>query len=125
MTQKDLDHYRTLLMSAKTKILNGAIIQSSEDLQISSDDLPDEADIASHVVNQEVSLSMRNREMAKLKLIDQALERIENQSYGFCEECDSPIGKKRLEKQPFTTLCITHAEEQERENTLRAVAFRI
>ena len=104
MTQKDLDKYRQLLLQMKTQILNGGVINRSDDLQISTDDLADEADIASNVINQEVSLSMRNREMMKLRHIDEALQRIEEGNFGLCEECDEEIGKKRLQNQPFTTL---------------------
>ena len=53
--------------------------------------------------------------MQKLRKIENALHRMEEGSYGHCEDCDEPIGHKRLENQPWTTLCITHAEEQERE----------
>ena len=115
MTQKELDKYRQLLLQMKTQILNGGMINRNEDLHISTDDLADEADIASNVIDQEVSLSMRNREMGKLRQIEQALQRIEEGTFGICEECDEDIGKKRLQNQPFTTLCITHAEELERE----------
>lgn len=123
MNQKELDKYREVLLEHKLKILNGGTIQAGEDLKISSDDLPDEADIASNVINQEVSLSIRNREMAKLRQIEDALHRIEHGFYGQCEECDEPIGKKRLEHQPFTTLCITHAEERERQTMHQRVQF--
>lgn len=116
MDQKRYEKFRELLLISKHKILNGAILRQTEDLHISSDDLPDEADIANQVVNQQVSFNMRHRELTKLKMIDEALWRMENGSYGHCEECDEEITEKRLENQPWTTLCITHAEEQEREN---------
>jgi DnaK suppressor protein len=60
---------------------------------------------------------MRQRELNKLKAIEAALERVEEGTYGHCEDCDDPIGSKRLENQPWTTLCITHAEEHEREQS--------
>lgn len=120
MTQKELDRYRKLLLDLKTKILNGGTIAAGDDLHIPPEDLADETDIASNVISQEVSLSIRNREMNKLRQIEEAMERIENGVYGHCEECDEPIGQKRLENQPFTSLCITHAEELERENIKRA-----
>jgi DnaK suppressor protein len=58
---------------------------------------------------------MRQRELVKLRSIDEALNRIENGSYSECEDCGDEIGFKRLKNQPFTNLCITHAEEAERE----------
>lgn len=111
-----MEKFKALLLQAKVKIMNGGILRSTEDLTVSSDDLSDEADLATSVINQQVTFNMRQRELVKLKAIDEALYRIEQGAYGHCEECDEAIGDKRLENQAWTTLCITHAEEQEREN---------
>ena len=118
-----MEKFKALLLQAKIKIINGGILRSNEDLTVSPDDLSDEADLASSVINQQVTFNMRQRELGKLKAIDEALYRIEQGAYGHCEECDESIGEKRLENQPWTTLCITHAEEQERESQkfIRAV----
>ncbi len=116
MDKVKMEKFKTLLLQAKMKIMNGGILRSTEDLTVSSDDLSDEADLATSVINQQVTFNMRQRELVKLKAIDEALYRIEQGSYGHCDECDEAIGEKRLENQPWTTLCITHAEEQEREN---------
>jgi DnaK suppressor protein len=110
-----MDKFKTLLLQAKVKIINGGILRSTEDLTVSSDDLSDEADLATSVINQQVTFNMRQRELGKLKAIEDALYRIEQGSYGHCEECEETIGQKRLENQSWTTLCITHAEELERE----------
>ena len=116
MEKAKLEKFKSLLLNSKMKIMNGGILRSTEDLTVSSDDLSDEADLATSVINQQVTFNMRQRELVKLKAIDEALYRVEQGSYGHCEECDDAIGEKRLENQAWTTLCITHAEEQEREN---------
>lgn len=116
MDKAKMEKFKGLLLQAKMKIMNGGILRSTEDLQVSSDDLSDEADLATSVINQQVTFNMRQRELVKLKAIDEALYKIEQNVYGHCDECDEAIGEKRLENQPWTTLCITHAEEQEREN---------
>jgi len=116
MDKAKMEKFKALLLQAKVKIMNGGILRSTEDLQVSSDDLSDEADLATSVINQQVTFNMRQRELVKLKAIDEALYRVEQGAYGHCDECDESIGEKRLENQPWTTLCITHAEEQEREN---------
>ena len=116
MDKAKTEKFKTLLLTAKMKIMNGGILRSTEDLTVSSDDLSDEADLATSVINQQVTFNMRQRELVKLKAIDEALYRIEQGSYGHCEECEEAIGDKRLENQAWTTLCITHAEELEREN---------
>ena len=116
MDKAKMEKFKALLLQAKIKIMNGGILRSTEDLQVSTDDLSDEADLASSVINQQVTFNMRQRELIKLKAIDEALYKVEQGTYGHCEECDEGIGEKRLENQPWTSLCITHAEELEREN---------
>lgn len=118
-----MEKYKELLLKSKMQILNGGILRSNDDLTVSSDDLSDEADLASSVITQQVTFNMRHRELEKLKAIDEALYSIEQGTYGHCEECDEEITGKRLDNQPWTTLCITHAEEKERESNkfIRAV----
>lgn len=115
MTKAQLDELKKQLIQMKEQILNGGYLTQTEDLHVTSDDLPDEADLATNVINQQITFNMRQRELVKLRSIDEALNRIENGTYGECEECGEEIGFKRLKNQPFTNLCITHAEEAERE----------
>ncbi|MDH5581556.1 MAG: TraR/DksA family transcriptional regulator [Bdellovibrionales bacterium] len=116
MKKKELENYKNLLLKMKANILNGGILRSQEGLTIASEDLAEDGDIANSVINQEISFNMKQRELIKLRNIEEALQRIENGTFGVCEECDEPIKAKRLENQPWTTLCIVHAEDKEREN---------
>jgi len=116
VNKKELKGYKEALLTLKTQILNSGLLKSKEDLTISSDDLAEEGDLASVMVNQELSFGIRKWELEKLRAIENALLRIEDGTYGCCEECDVEIKAKRLEKQPWTTLCIDHAEERERES---------
>ena len=115
MNKKKLAHYKKMLLMHKNKILNGGILRSNEDLEIPIDDLHDEGDLASNTVNQQVSFHMRQIELEKLRAIEDALEKIEDGTYGYCEECDCLIPEKRLKLYPWATLCIEHAEMNERE----------
>jgi DnaK suppressor protein len=115
--EKKVEEYRQQLLELKQSIINQGVYNNTEDLKISSEDLPDEADIATNVINQQVSFTIRNRLMKKLKFIEEALYRVDQGRYGICDECEEPIASKRLKTQPFTTLCITHAEEFEREQS--------
>ena len=117
MDKSKLATHKEDLLNLKAQILNGGILTSAEDLQVSTDDLPDETDLATSVINQQVSFNMRQREFQKLRSIEEALYRIEEGTFGYCEECDEEINHKRLKHQPWTTLCITHAEEHEREES--------
>lgn len=119
MNKKKLDELKAKLLHTKEQILNGTLLRSTDDLCISSEDLPDEADIANSVINQQVTFSIREREIKKLRLIENALRKVETGEYGLCEDCDEEISIKRLENSPWAELCITHAEEQERNSVGR------
>ena len=122
MEKAKLDEYRRNLLQLKSKILNTGLLKKADDLAVSTDDLADETDLATSVISQQVTFNMRDRELNKLRMIEEALMRIEDGTYGMCEDCDEEIGEKRLKTQPWTTLCITHAEEREREKNKFAKA---
>lgn len=119
MNKQKLEYYKNKLLDARNKILNSGVLSNLEDLQINSDELADEADLASSTINQQVSFSIREKEMNKLRRIDAALGRIEDGSYGFCLESGDEIEQKRLETQPWAEFCIEVAEEKEREQAQR------
>ena len=115
MKTEQLEKFKQELLQRRAKIINSGIFKSMDDLKINSEDLPDEGDIATNVVNQQVTFDIRRREMEKLKAIDMALHKITQGTFGVCEECEEPISTNRLQKHPWASLCITHAEEYERE----------
>ncbi len=71
-------------------------------------------DQASALAEQAMRLRIRTRESRLIKKIRQALERIENQTYGVCDECEEDISIKRLEARPVTSKCIECKELEER-----------
>jgi DnaK suppressor protein len=78
---------------------------------------PDMGDQATAETDRNFMLRLRDRERMLLKKIEETIERIDNNDYGICEECENEIGIKRLEARPVTTLCIdckTRQEEDER-----------
>ncbi len=117
MDKKKLDHYKGLLLKHRQQILNIGLLNKSEDLHVSKDDLSDETDLASSLIHQQISCTIRDREYSKLRRIDAALDRIDEGTYGHCEDCEDEISSKRLENQPWTELCIQHAEEREKEES--------
>ncbi|MEX0799406.1 MAG: TraR/DksA C4-type zinc finger protein [Bacteriovoracaceae bacterium] len=119
MNKKKVEHFKGKLLEARKQILNSGIMNDYQDLHIQSDDLADEADLASSTINQQVSFSIRGREMAKLRRIDAALGRIEEGAFGFCLESGEEIEEKRLETQPWAEYCLEVAEEKEREASQR------
>ena len=80
---------------------------------------PIPTDRATLEYNRNLTLRIRDRERKLLSKIDEALGRIEDGSYGKCEECDGEIGVDRLRARPVTTLCIACKSQQEAEERRR------
>lgn len=117
MDKKKLEHFKDLLLKHRQQIMNVGLLNKSEDLHVDEDDLSDETDLASSLIQQQLTCTIRDREYAKLRRIDAALDRVAEGTFGHCDECDEEIAMKRLENQPWAELCITHAEEKEREES--------
>lgn len=113
--RKKIEHYKQLLLKQRQQILNVGLLNKSDDLHVSEEDLSDETDLATSLVQQQLSCTIRDREYTKLRKIDAALDRVSEGSYGHCDDCEEEISAKRLENQPWADLCIQHAEERERE----------
>src|SRR5215813_696478 len=114
LKKKELKRFREILQQKKAEILKNAKRTLNEDMTLDQDDLPDEMDLASSEYLQSFTFRLRGREKTFLKKIDHALAKIEDGTFGICEECEEPISIKRLEARPETTLCIRCKEDQER-----------
>lgn len=82
---------------------------------------PDLGDQASAEIDRNFMLRLRGREQRLLKKIDEAIEKIENGSFGICDVCGQEIDIKRLEARPVTTMCIYCKTEQEEEEKIRGI----
>ena len=99
-----------------------AILNETEEVLTNRPDLeafPDVSDQASAEVDQNFSMRIRDRERKLLKKIDEALDRMNNATYGICEHCAGEIPYKRLKARPVTTLCIECKTAQEQEERAR------
>jgi DnaK suppressor protein len=114
LKKKELKHFTKILEEKRDEILRNAKRTLNEDMTLDVDDLPDEMDLASSEYLQSFQFRLRGREKTFLKKIDLALAKIENGTFGICEECEEPISVKRLEARPETGLCIRCKEDQER-----------
>ncbi len=120
MDAKSLAKYRKLLLEEKQRIMNNSRNTLDNDLSISQDDLMDETDLAATELNQNLVFRLRDRERQLLVKIDEALGRIEDGTFGGCEECEEPIEARRLEARPVSTLCIACKEKDERRQKIYA-----
>jgi len=114
MNKAQLKKFRTLLEEKRDEIVRKAKQTLDEDMTLDADDLPDEMDLASSEYLQSFTFRLRGREKTFLDKINRALVKIDEGTFGTCEECEEEISVKRLEARPETTLCIRCKEDQER-----------
>ncbi len=115
LNKKELKKFQEQLQDKKKELLERARQMLSEGMALDTNDLPDEMDLASSEYIQSFEFRLRGREKSLLAKLDLALKKIDDGSFGICETCEEPIGKKRLEARPETSLCIKCKEDQERE----------
>ena len=116
LNKKELKKFQELLEEKRKAVLERAReMLSIENMSLDTNDLPDEMDLASSEYLQSFEFRLRGREKSLLSKLDLALKKIDDGTFGICEICEEPIGKKRLEARPETTLCIKCKEDQERE----------
>jgi DnaK suppressor protein len=113
MRQRELKLFRRLLEERKREILSEADRAVGTMNTVSDETLADPTDRASLESDRNFLLRMRDRERKLLSKIDEAFARLQDGSYGRCEECGGDIGVERLKARPVTTLCIECKSEQE------------
>ncbi len=106
-------YFRAKLINWKNEILREAR-ETLDHLAEESANHPDLADRASSETDRAIELRARDRQRKLISKIDAALQRIEDGTYGFCEETGEPIGLKRLDARPIATLSIEAQERHER-----------
>jgi DnaK suppressor protein len=113
MNPQQLEYFRQKLLRWRAELL----AESTETLHhLKEESLlkPDLTDRASLETERAIELRTRDRERKLISKIDAALMRIEDGSYGYCEESDEPIGLRRLEARPIATLSLEAQERHER-----------
>lgn len=116
MTPDRLEFFRKLLNERLGSLMNEAE-QGVEELVEEKENLPDSIDLASSESDRDFTLRMRDRERKLLYKIREAIQRVDDGTYGECEVCGEDISEGRLMARPVTTHCIdckTEAEQQER-----------
>jgi DnaK suppressor protein len=113
MNERQRDYFRSKLLAWKDEILAEGR-ETLEALQTESQNHPDYADRASSESDRSIELRARDRQRKLIAKIDAALKRIEDGTYGYCEETGEPISLKRLDARPIATLSIEAQERHER-----------
>jgi DnaK suppressor protein len=113
MNERQRDYFRQKLLDWREDILKEAK-ETIQHLQDENQNHPDLADRASSETDRAIELRARDRQRKLISKIDAALQRIEDGTYGYCEETGEPITLKRLEARPIATLSIEAQERHER-----------
>ena len=120
MSAKQKMYFKTRLIEWKNEIIesnNKSLYLNEVDQEISS---PDIIDQASSQTEKTVEMRTLNRQRKLLAKIDQAIKKIKNDTYGYCDETGEPIGIKRLIARPIATLSIEAQEKHERNEKIFA-----
>jgi DnaK suppressor protein len=113
MNERQREYFRQKLLAWKEDILREAK-ETLQHLQDENQNHPDFADRASSEADRAIELRARDRQRKLIAKIDAALTRIEEGTYGYCEETGEPISIKRLEARPIATLSVEAQERHER-----------
>ena len=118
MNAKMKEYFRQKLNNWKNELLAGSSETISKLQNQPSSSQPDLTDRATEEIERSFELRTRDRERKLINKIDDALRRIDDGSYGYCEETGEPIGLKRLMARPVATLSIEAQEKHERDEKI-------
>jgi len=121
-TKKELEYFRQLILKMKDKLLEGIKHISEDTLKKSQKDAAGDisgytyhmADVASDTYDREFSLGLASNEREALYELDDAIKKIDEGTFGICEECKSLITKTRLKAVPYARLCLKCQEKKEK-----------
>ena len=122
MTKKDLKLFKELLLKKKTELAKGIDHIANDALKTSQRESAGDlsayslhmADMATDNYDREFSLGLADNEQKILNRINEALERIDEDTYGLCELCEKKISKIRLKAVPYAELCVPCQESKEK-----------
>jgi DnaK suppressor protein len=113
MNERQREYFRAKLLAWREDILKEAK-ETLQHLQEENENHPDVADRASSETDRAIELRARDRQRKLIAKIDEALARIDDGTYGYCEETGEPISLRRLEARPIATLSVEAQERHER-----------
>ncbi len=105
MNEAQREHFKKILQAWKHELME-EVDRTMSHMKDEAANFPDPADRATQEEEFALELRTRDRERKLIKKIDQTLDLLENDDYGFCDQCGIEIGIRRLEARPTATLCI-------------------
>jgi DnaK suppressor protein len=113
MNKEQLEHFRVILTTWKQDLMQ-EVDRTVLHMKDEAANFPDPNDRATQESEFSLELRTRDRERKLIRKIEEAIKRIEDGSYGYCNETGEEIGVKRLEARPVATLCVEAQERRER-----------
>ena len=119
MTAERLNYFKEKLLVMRKDLIAKLNEKYNEALSLDSDSGQDSADEAYNIYNKNLMLGKVETDALKLQLVEQALQRIENGTYGVCLECEDDIDERRLEIVPFGRFCTDCKSELEKKGAVK------
>lgn len=119
-TKKKREEFRALLNERLNDLLSDAN-RTVSGMTDPAENFPDPTDRATMESDRNFELRIRDRERKLIGKIKEALERIEDGTFGICEECGEDISEERLKARPVTTLCIDCKKKQEKDEKVKGL----
>lgn len=119
MEKDRLEHFRSILNGKLEELLSGAD-KAVSGMSEKEENFPDPTDRASLETDRNFLLRVKDRERKLISKVKEAIQRIDDGSYGVCELCGEGISDKRLEARPVTTCCIECKKEEEEQEKAKA-----
>jgi DnaK suppressor protein len=113
---QDVETFKRKLLEMRRDLLGQVERKKLYSKEVGEDGIPDSGDVAAYSYSKEVLMGLGENERTKLRLVEEALAKIDEGTYGVCERCEEAIPVKRLELLPFTRYCVQCQTELETES---------
>jgi DnaK suppressor protein len=113
---QDVETFKRKLLEMRRDLLGQVERKKLYSKEVGEDGIPDSGDVAAYSYSKEVLMGLGENERTKLRLVEEALAKIDEGTYGVCERCEEAIPVKRLDLLPFTRHCVQCQTELERES---------
>ena len=113
MDKEILERFRQQLLASRQALAGEVVSRREEGYSLGTDGIQDAGDDAANTYARQLLLNLSERERETLREIDEALDRLEDGSFGVCQGCGEEIGEARLEALPYATLCVECKSNQE------------
>ena len=116
MKTQDVENFKRKLLDMRRDLLGQVERNKLYSKEMEEDGIPDSGDVAAYSYSKEVLMGLGENERAKLRLVEEALAKINEGVYGVCERCETAIPVKRLDLLPFTRYCVQCQSDLEKES---------